>query len=373
MSGKDNDKETIGVVLLNLGGPDSLSAVRPFLCNLFSDREIIKLGPSFLQKPIAWMISVLRSKKAEKMYSLIGGKSPILDITKAQAEALERKLNTRNEGRQTTDGSSSLIHRASSLQFKVYIGMRYWHPFIMDTVDKIQRDGIKHLIVLSLYPHYSKTTTGSAIAEFKKAIAKFQISSRISRDKFQIQYITEWYEFPRYIDSLAELMGKGISEFKSPHPPFAKGGLGGITVLYSAHSLPEVFIREGDPYLDHIKATISALNSLLVTRHSSPLRWHLSFQSKTGPVKWLEPSTEETIIKLSNEGCKNLFVVPISFVSDHIETLYEIDILYKELAEKHGIQLKRCESLNISEKFIDALKELVLREAVAADFSLRDN
>ncbi|MEF9437401.1 MAG: ferrochelatase [Candidatus Mariimomonas ferrooxydans] len=137
------NKRTIGIVLLNLGGPDSLSAVRPFLYNLFSDREIIKLGPPFLQKPLAWLISNLRSKKTEKMYGLIGGKSPILDITKAQADALERKLNSRNEGRprkasprgeQTTDDRSSLIHRASSLQFKVYIGMRYWHPYIADTV-----------------------------------------------------------------------------------------------------------------------------------------------------------------------------------------------------------------------------------------------
>ncbi len=348
MSGKDNDKETIGVVLLNLGGPDSLRAVKPFLFNLFSDREIIKLGPPFLQKPLAWLISSFRSKKTKKMYSLIGGKSPILDITKAQADALEESLNR----------SPFTVHR--SLLFKVYVGMRYWHPFIMDTVDKIQRDGIKHLIVLSLYPHYSKTTTGSAISEFKRAVSRFTIHD----SRFTIKYIEQWYDFPQYIDSLAELMGKGISEFKGND----------FDVLYSAHSLPEVFIREGDPYLDHIKATISALNSLLVTpvkgrgpngtlrRHSSPLRWHLSFQSKNVTVKWLEPSTEKAIIKLSNEGCKNLFVIPISFVSDHIETLYEIDVLYKGIAKKHGINLKRCQPLNTSEKFIDALKELVIKK-----------
>ncbi len=231
--------------------------------------------------------------------------------------------------------------------------MRYWHPFIIDTVDEIQRDGIKHLIVLSLYPHYSKTTTGSAVSEFKRAVSRFTIHD----SRFTIKYIEQWYDFPPYIDSLAELTSKGISEFKGNN----------YDVLYSAHSLPEVFIREGDPYLDHIKATISALNSSLVTRYSSPfsspLRWHLSFQSKTGPVKWLKPSTEETIIKLANEGCKNLFVIPISFVSDHIETLYEIDVLYKGIAEKHGINLKRCQSLNTSGEFIAALKELVMREA----------
>jgi ferrochelatase len=330
------NKDTIGVVLLNLGGPDSLSAVRPFLYNLFSDRDIIKLGPPFLQKPMAWLISSLRSKKTKKMYGLIGGKSPILDITMAQAEALEKSLN------------SSLVTRHSSLSFKVCVGMRYWHPFIMDTVEKILKDGVKSLIVLSLYPHYSKATTGSAIAEFKNAIAR--LTPHASR--LMIQYIEQWYDFPPYIDSLAELIYSGISEFDEKD----------VDVLFSAHSLPEDSIKKGDPYLDHIKATITAVNLLLATRYSLPCRWHLSFQSRGGPVRWLQPATDETIIKLSKAGSKNLFVVPISFVSDHIETLYEIDILYKEIAMRYGINFKRCQSLNTSEKFIDALRELVLRE-----------
>ena len=146
-----------GVVLLNLGGPDSIQAVKPFLFNLFSDRDIIRLGPPFLQKPLAWFISNFRSKKTEQMYNQIGGKSPILDITTAQAEALEKALN-----------EQSAVSSQQSLSFKVYIGMRYWHPFIKDTVDKIIQDGVKHLIVLSLYPHYSKATTGSSFSEFRK-------------------------------------------------------------------------------------------------------------------------------------------------------------------------------------------------------------
>ena len=352
---ENKNKETIGIVLLNLGGPDSLQAVRPFLYNLFSDRDIIRLGPFFLQKPIAWLISSLRSKKTKKMYSCIGNKSPILDITTAQAEALEKALNQNTEYRtQNTEVNNSLLSTRYSLLFKVYIGMRYWRPFIQDTVQKILKDGIRRLIVLSLYPHYSKATTGSAIAEFKKAIAKFQISNF----KFQIQYITEWHDFPPYIDSLAGLISKGISEFNGRD----------VDILYSAHNIPESFIKGGDPYLNHIKATISALNSSLATRHSSPLRWHLSFQSKSGPVRWLQPSTDEVIIRLANEGCRNLFIVPISFVSDHIETLYEIDILYKELAEKHGMNFKRCQSLNISGTFINALKELVLTQVIGNTF-----
>ncbi len=345
----------IGVVLLNLGGPDSLQAVRPFLYNLFSDREIIRLGPAFLQKPLAKLISTLRSGKTEHMYSQIGGKSPILDITTAQAKALEKALNEQSavSSQQlppTKEGqggvNSSLITHHSSLSFKVYIGMRYWRPFVKDTLDQIIHDGIEHLFVLSLYPHYSKATTGSAIADFKKAVGAFQISNF----KFQIHYIDRWFDFPPYIDSLAELISEGMKEFKGND----------FDMLYSAHSLPQSFIDEGDPYLEHINATIAAVNSSLVTRHSLPLKWHLSFQSKTGTVKWLEPSTGETIIRLAKEGCKNLLVVPISFVSDHIETLYEIDIFYKKLAEKHGLNLVRCRSLNRYDKFILAMKELIM-------------
>ena len=351
---RDKGKETVGILLLNLGGPDSLSAVKPFLYNLFSDREIIRLGPSFLQKPIAWLISSSRSKETKKLYSLIGGKSPIFDITAAQAEALEKALNKERSAK-----NSELSTQNSVLSFKVYIGMRYWHPFIKIAVENILKDGIKHLIVISLYPHYSKATTGSALAEFKRAISKFQISNF----KFQIKYIEQWYDFPLYIDSLAELMFNGILEFEKNNPPIPRGG-GGLLcdVLFSAHSLPESFIKEGDPYVDHINATISEVCKRL---SDSPyniknLKWHLSFQSRSGTVKWLQPATDETIIKLAKEGVKNLLVVPISFVSDHIETLYEMDILYKELAGRHGINFKRCKSLNTSEKFINALKELVV-------------
>lgn len=346
-----SDKETIGVLLLNLGGPDSLQAVRPFLNNLFSDREIIKLGPSFLQKPTAWLISSLRSKKTKEMYSLIGGRSPILDITKAQAEALEKALNK--------DRTVYIVHRTpenavrstqnSVLSFKVYIGMRYWHPFIKDTVQEIQRDGIKRLVILSLYPHYSKAATGSAIGEFKKAVSGVRGQGSGGR----IQYIEQWYDFPPYIEALAELIFNGISEFKDEK----------VDVLFSAHSLPESLIKEGDPYLEQIKSTITSVNSLLATCYSLLVKWHLSFQSRSGPIKWLQPSTDEMIKKLAKEGCKNLLIVPISFVSDHIETLYEIDILYKKLAEKHGINLKRCESLNTSEKFIKALSGIVIKNA----------
>jgi ferrochelatase len=360
LNSKDKIKDTIGVLLLNLGGPDSLSAVRPFLYNLFSDRDIIRLGPAFLQKPIAWLISTFRSSKSRGMYGMIGGRSPILEITTAQAEALERALNkevwkpgdseVEETGGSGGKGSEQLSLLTSQPLYRVYTGMRYWSPFIRDTVDRIIRDGVRDLIALTLYPHYSKTTTGSSISVLNEVI----------RNKgLNVQYIDRWYDFPPYIDALAELMYDGMRKFEQED----------FKVLYSAHSLPKSFIDEGDPYLEHIKETIKKVNERLSKEpyNIRELDWELSFQSRSGPVRWLEPSTEETIIKLGKEGCRNLFIVPISFVSDHIETLYEIGILFRELAVKHGIKVRRCRSLNTSEKFINALKELVLSKTETFD------
>ena len=335
-----NNKATTGIILLNLGGPDSLQAVRPFLYNLFSDRDIIKLGPALFQKPIAWLISTLRSKKSESMYSQIGGKSPILDITKAQADALEKAI--------AYEFASKSVHPLfTEGTIKVYIGMRYWHPFVEETIETIVSDGITDLVALSLYPHYSKATTGSSVAEFEKKIKDRNIN---------VTYIKQWYDFEPYIDALAELVSSAASKFSGNN----------YQMLYSAHSLPQSFIDEGDPYLEHIKTTIDKVNQKLTgpPYNISLPEWHLSFQSRTGPVKWLEPSTEETIVELANNGCRNLLVIPISFVSDHIETLYEIDILYRSLAEEHGITIKRCEALNTSGKFINALKELVFEKGL---------
>lgn len=347
----DNHENLTGIVLLNLGGPDSLQAVRPFLYNLFSDREIIRLGPPFLQKPLAWLIATLRSKKTSSMYSEIGGRSPILDITGEQAKALEKALNQNTEQKlkNTDTPLNPPLARGDRGGFKVYIGMRYWHPFMKESVERILKDGVSRLIVLSLYPHYSKATTGSSVDDFKRAIA--------GKDKeLHITYIEKWYDFPPYIDALAELIAEGLKEFEA----------GELNILYSAHSLPQSFIDAGDPYLDHIKKTIEKVNIRLSKEpyNIKDMRWRLSFQSRTGPVKWLEPSTEETIEDLARNGCGNLFVVPVSFVSDHIETLHEIDIQYRELAEKNGITLKRCRALNTSKKFISALKELIIEKGI---------
>ena len=348
----ETEKNTIGVLLLNLGGPDSLQAVRPFLYNLFSDRSIIKLGPSFLQKPIAWLISGIRAQSTKKIYNLIGGKSPILDITTEQAKALEEALNPslllQSPHPPFTKGGQGGI--------KVYVGMRYWHPFIDEVVPKIYNDGIRKLIVLSLYPHYSRATTGSALSQFKEVVSRYPV---------EIFCISSWFDHPLYIDALVDVIKKGIESFNqnfssNPPIPLEKGGKGGfegrrnVHVLFSAHSLPESFIAEGDPYVYQIQETIKKIVKIM------NIEWHLSYQSKSGPVKWLEPSTEEMLEKFAEWGYRNMLVVPISFVSDHIETLYEIDILYNDMAQKKGITLKRVESLNTHPLFIEALKAIVI-------------
>lgn len=326
---------TTGVILLNLGGPDSLHAVRPFLYNLFSDRQIIRLGPSFMQKPLAWMISTIRSKKTAQYYKLIGGKSPILDITKAQAKALEESLN------------SELRTQNSEVSFKVFIGMRYWNPFIEDVVPEIINSGIRKLVALSLYPQYSVTTSGSSLSKLKEVIAGYGI------DTIEI---SSWHNHPLYIEALVDVIRKGFDSFSVNSEPGTRNPEQNIHVLFSAHSLPQKIIDEGDPYADQTIETIQEITKRI------PLKWHLSYQSKSGPVQWLEPSTEDKIKELAGEGVKNLLVVPISFISDHIETLYEIDILYKKLAESLGINLKRADSLNTHPTFIKALKDIVISE-----------
>jgi ferrochelatase len=361
------DKDTLGIVLLNLGGPDSLKAVRPFLYNLFSDRQIIQLGPQFLQKPLAWLISTIRSKKTERFYNLIGGKSPIREITTAQAEALEEALNDELYARSQESPPPIPPPREGRAReglvkkkFKVYVGMRYWHPLIEDVVPIIFNDGIRKIIALSLYPQYSVTTSGSSLSKLKEVVADYPI---------EIFCISSWFKHPLYIAALVDVIKKGMESFNQKSPPLylplAKGGQRGgiksefdVHVLFSAHSLPYKIVEKGDPYVNQIIGTIKEITKII------PIKWYLSYQSKSGPVKWLGPSTDEKLKELATEGIKNILVVPISFVSDHIETLYEIDILYKNLADKLGLTLKRVDSLNTHPSFIRALKDMVKQSLV---------
>jgi ferrochelatase len=306
------------VVLLNLGGPDSLAAVRPFLYNLFSDRLIIRLGPSFMQKPLAWWIARKRAPISRGYYQQIGGASPLGVITEGQAAALETRLREHGE-------------------FRTYTGMRYWSPSIESAVDKAINAGANRVLALSLYPQYSIATTGSSEQVFNCAI-----SGRLPKEN--VSAVPPWYDNHFYLESMGDVIRKAIEQSagNSPH------------ILFSAHSLPKSFIDDGDPYADQIMATIKAL----MERFNNP--WSIGYQSRSGPVQWLGPSTEKAIAELARDGVKDVVCVPISFVSDHIETLYEIDILYKGLARQAGIDLIRTESLNVHPIFIRALESLVL-------------
>lgn len=348
----------VGVLLLNLGGPDSLQAVRPFLYNLFSDREIIRLGPAFLQKPIACLIAFFRSKKTEEAYSLIGGRSPIREITMAQAAALEKALNSESPG-----GDRPYY------RYRVSVGMRYWQPFIRDTLRRMHSEGVRRIIALGAYPQYSVATSGSSVRKLLWTLQEDygqEISAYLNSDlqsaftvhgrPFTVVNVPSWHTHPLYIGALAETIEKGMDSFREELESI--GAEPAVHVLFSAHSLPVKFIEEGDPYDLQTRETIAEV----VKGRGYP--WDLSYQSKSGPVKWLEPSTDSMIEDLARRGVRNILVVPVSFVSDHIETLYEIDILYRGMAGKLGMRLRRTEALNTHPLFIAALKDLVLSAAV---------
>lgn len=304
------------VLLLQMGGPDSLEAVKPFLLNLFSDREIIKIGPAWLQPLIARMIVKRRTPAVVEKYREIGGRSPIRELTQAQADAL-----------------------ATELGVPCHVGMRYWHPFTRETLLRLRHSGIQKLVALSLYPHYSRATSGSSFNDLTRCLADLDSDLEVVR-------IPHFYDHPLYIQALSEKIEAGLAGFSDRSA---------VQLLFSAHSLPQSFIDEGDPYLEHIQSTVR-----LVMERFGDISHHLAFQSRAGPVKWLEPSTDDKLQELAASGCKNLLMVPLSFVSDHIETLHEIDLEYAEEAHKMGISdFRRIESLNSSQTFIRCLAELV--------------
>lgn len=312
-------QETTGVLLLNLGGPDTLADVEPFLFNLFSDRQIIPLGPAFLQKFIARRIARSRAPKSGESYRLIGGGSPIRRITDSQARALELALNA---------GGSFLVRAC----------MRYWHPFAAEALEEMTGAGVKRLVALPLYPHYSVATTGSSLADLHR-------TARTLTPNVSILDIRSWPTEPAYIECLAERVREGLGKFDD----------GPVQVVYSAHSLPKKFIAEGDPYVEETLATIAALEQL------TGRKGKLCFQSRSGPVEWLEPSTPDLLKELAGQGCKNILMVPISFVSDHVETLYEIEMLYRDQARDLGMRLESTRGLNDDPLFISALASLVTR------------
>ena len=316
----------VGVLLLNLGGPDQLKDVGPFLFNLFSDPEIIRIPFTRLQKPLAWFIATRRTKISQENYRQIGGGSPLRRVTEDQAQALQEKLLQMGQEAQT------------------YVGMRYWHPFTEEAIASIKRDHIERLVILPLYPQFSISTSGSS----------FRLLQRIWLEDpklEQIEYtvIPSWYKQPRYLQAMAELIAQELQQFANPDS---------VQIFFSAHGVPQSYVEEaGDPYQQQIEDC----TALIMQTLNRPNPYTLAYQSRVGPVEWLQPYTEDAIQELGAQGVKDLLVVPISFVSEHIETLQEIDIEYREVAEHAGIHnFRRVPALNTHPLFIEALAELAL-------------
>ena len=323
--------EPTAVVLFNLGGPENLASVAPFLINLFSDREIIELPfGAALQPVFARVIARLRGPSVRRNYARIGGGSPQLRITRTQAAALEERLN---------------VGLGGDRPFRVFVAMRYSSPTCDDAIEAVAAAGIRRIVTLTLFPHYSRATTGSSRREFDRALAR---AARRNLT-FEVTHVERYADDPRYLDAMAASVAAAWNAI-----PFERRRQ--TVLLFSAHGLPQKFIDAGDPYVADIEATRRGI----LERLQLPCRNVLAYQSRTGPVKWIGPGTEETLRSLAREGVTDVLVVPLSFVSDHIETLYEVDLLFAEVAKESGItRYARTAALNAAPQFIAALAGLV--------------
>jgi ferrochelatase len=314
----------LAVVVFNLGGPETLDDVKPFLYRLFIDPEIIPIRWTPLRKAVAYAIATSRRKKSEGYYKLIGGGSPLRRLTEEQATALETELRSR--GRDA----------------HVFVGMCTAPPFLQDAVTQVSQSGASTLVILPLFPQYSFTTTRGGLKTLRRLI-----DERPAVKKLDIRWISSWEAHPTYIEAFALAIERELANFERP---------GGVHLLFSAHSIPEKKVKEGDPYLDQTKATVERIMDRLGRRNP----YRLCFQSKIGPVKWLEPMTSDVIVELGKKDVQDVLVIPVSFVSEHIETLYELDILYKKAAAEAGIaNFRRVPALNSDPVFIRALADIV--------------
>jgi protoporphyrin/coproporphyrin ferrochelatase len=325
----------VGIVLFQLGGPDTLEAIEPFLYNLFCDPDIIDFPFARIgRRPLAKLISSTRSRKVQHHYATIGGGSPIRPNTERQARALELEL------------------RRDGLDAHCFVAMRYWHPFTAEAIAQLKAAGCDELVLLPLYPQYSSTTTGSSLNEWK----------RLFHDDVPVHVVDPFYREPTYLDALAEKVNETLARFPCPER---------AEIVFSAHSVPMSVIEKGDPYQRQIEETVR----LLMDRGGWSNPHRLCYQSKVGASRWLQPSLHHTLKVLSAEHVREVCVVPIAFVSDHVETLGEIDHEARHEAHELGItQFAMTAGLNDSPKFIQALTEIVqqaLEQEVSAAVPIR--
>jgi ferrochelatase len=322
-------KKRVGIVLFQLGGPDSLQAVEPFLLNLFLDPDIIPMGPmGFLRKPLAKLISSRRSIPVAGKYAEIGRRSPIGLLTERQRVRL-------------VDALSPYIDPIA------VTAMRYWHPLTAEAVDTLRRAGpLDEIVLLPLYPHFSYATTLSSLKEWQRVYGKSNGGPKVCT-------IGQFYNHPRYVQAVVQRIG-------SIHRQFPDSSR--IHLVFSAHGLPMSLVEKGDPYPQQIEETVRLVCEAGSRQCAGWPRTHLlCYQSRVGPAKWLQPPLTGTIERLGHEGVKEMLVVPISFVTEHIETLHEINIEARDEAKKVGIErFRMMPAVGDSPLFIGALKELVL-------------
>jgi ferrochelatase len=322
----------VGIVLFQLGGPDTLEAIEPFLYNLFCDPDIIDFPFARIgRKPLAKLISTTRARKVQHHYASIGGGSPIRRHTERQARALEDEL------------------RDQGLDAHCFVAMRYWHPFTHEAIEQLQASHCDEVVLLPLYPQYSSTTTGSSLNEWR----------RLFPNDVPFHWVETFYRNPIYLDAVVEKVNEALSRFPDSDRP---------EIVFSAHSIPMSIIEKGDPYQQQIEETVRLLTER--ARWRNPRR--LCYQSKVGASRWLQPSLHQTLRQLAAERVQEMCVVPVAFVSDHVETLGEIDHEAREEARRLGItRFEMSAGLNDSPKFIRALVQIVQQAlSHAADTSI---
>jgi ferrochelatase len=312
------------IALLQLGGPETLDEVRPFLGNFFRDLLADNV-PRWLVAPLAWLIATLRAPFSRSLYASIGGGSPLRVQTLAQADALRGELRRRGH------------------QWPVYVAMRNWRPNTASMLAQAERDGVTTLVALPLYPQYSYATTRSSVNELRRLLDA-------SRFRTMLRVVDEHCEEPSYIDALVDVTRRTLRFFEAPAAD--------VHLIFSAHGLPVSYITKGDPYLSHVKRTTAATLSRL--GHPGPA--HLSFQSRLGPQKWLQPSTDELLKELGAGGARAVCIVPVAFVTEHVETLNEIDIQYREIARAAGIrEFRRVCAVKCHPAYVRCLADLADR------------
>ena len=313
-----------GVLMLNLGGPETIEAVKPFLYRLFADPEIIRIPFAPLRKLVAWSIATAREKESQNLYRTIGGGSPIRKYTDLQAQGTEARL------------------REAGKIADVRTAFTCAPPLVEDVVRDMAGRGVRRFLSFPLYPQYSFTTTRGALTRAAAAVHRFAPSSSIWE-------IRSWCAHPLFLRAHAAIIREALERFDP-----AAGEP--IHLLFSAHSIPETLVtRDGDPYKDQIEETVAGVRE--AAGWTGP--WSLAWQSRLGPIKWLEPSTPSEIERLAAAGVRRILIVPIAFVSDHIETLCEIDIQFAELARKAGIkEFIKTPGLNAHPLFLDALADI---------------